>query len=48
MHILKACLSNLSRRALEGELEEVANYLEPDQSETLLRLAEYARAGDIE
>jgi hypothetical protein len=44
MSILAACLSNLSRLAVEGELEEVANFLEPAQLEFLLRLADYARA----
>ncbi len=48
MGILGACLSNLSRFGVEGELDEVSNYLEPAQREMLLRLADYARANPAE
>ncbi|MEQ1569160.1 MAG: hypothetical protein ABMA64_26225 [Myxococcota bacterium] len=48
MGILGACLSNLSRFGVTGELDEVANYLEPAQLEMLLRLAEFARKNPAE
>ena len=44
MGVLDACLRNLGRYGVEGELDEVANFLEPDAVLVLLDLADRARA----
>ena len=46
--VLGACLTNLERNALDAELEDIANRLEPGQLETLLRMADLARANPAE
>ncbi len=46
--VLGACLRNLDQYGVEGELNEVANYLEPEEVRMLLRLAELARANPAE
>lgn len=42
VHLLKACLDNLRQFAVDGEIEDIANYLDDDQKAFLKRLTEAA------
>jgi hypothetical protein len=39
VHLLGACLSNILDNALDAEIEDLPDYLEPSQQELLMRLA---------
>ena len=43
VHLLKACLDNLNELAVEGEIEDIGNYLDEKQKRFLTKLAEAAQ-----
>ena len=44
IHLFGACLDNLRKYALEGELDDIGDYLYPEQLSFLIKLAEIASA----
>ena len=43
VHLLKACLDNLREFAVQGEVEDIGNYLDEQQKRFLIKLAEAAQ-----